>query len=354
MTEPDRVVGQLSAMSIQERAQRYLACCDPGVSGSRGHDVLFRVCCALVWGFALSTDLALRLLKEAYNPRCVPPWSERELEHKITGALAAEHLAPYGCLLAQEVYAPAPEIAAQPLSPSSSKWPPPDLEPIDAVVRSGPGCYELWEASPYRLEDEAPQTERIVDVVFPGDPLLCCGQTATDFATKRRSAWRNSLGRQAYIVPNPMLRVVDYTLEGNLSEHTLAATAARVYQVVEFDFKQFARDGKTPTLFAPLICGWLASGLSVADACAALLLHLARLMPLALVVHSAGVSLHGWFRVFGVPRDEQLAFFREAVRLGADYRLWTRSQFTRVPDGTRENGARQICFYLNPENCVSL
>ena len=50
------------------------------------------------------------------------------------------------------------------------------------------------------------------------------------------------------MVPNPMLRVVDYTLEGNLSEHTLAATAARVYQVVEFDFKQLARDGKTPTV----------------------------------------------------------------------------------------------------------
>jgi hypothetical protein len=346
--------GQRIPLMIEERATKYLACCDPTVSGSRGHDVLFRVTCALVWGFALCPDVALRLLREVYNPRCLPPWSERELEHKINGALAAEHLMPRGYLLGEGALPPSAEISPLPQSIVSPKWPAPDLEAIDAIVRSGPSCYELWEASPLPFGEETNQAEETIDLVFPGDPLLCCGQTAYDFATCRRSAWRGSLGRQAYIVPNPMLRVADYTLDGKLSEHALAATAARVYQVAEFDFKQFARDGKTPTPFTPLICGWLASGLTVADACAALLLHLARLMPLALVVHSGGVSLHGWFRVFGVPRDEQLAFFREAVRLGADYRLWLRSQFTRMPDGARENGARQICFYLNSQNCVSL
>jgi hypothetical protein len=261
---------------------------------------------------------------------------------------------PRGYLLGGNVFSSPAQVSPLPESAVTPKWPAPDLEVIDAIVRSGPGCYELWEASPLHLEEEANQAEEAIDLVFPGEPLLCCGETAYGFATRRRSAWRGSLGRQAYIVPNPMLRVADYTLAGKLSEHTLAATAARVYQVAEFDFKQFARDGKTPTPFAPLICDWLASGLTVADACATLLLHLARLMPLALVVHSGGVSLHGWFRVFGVPREEQLSFFREAVRLGADFRLWPRSQFTRMPDGTRENGARQICFYLNSQNCVSL
>jgi hypothetical protein len=261
---------------------------------------------------------------------------------------------PRGYLLGESAFCSPAQVAPLPESAVTPKWPAPDLEVIDAIVRSGPGCYELWETSPLHFGEEANQAEEAIDLVFPGDPLLCCGVTARDFATRRRSSWRGSLGGQAYIVPNPMLRVADYTLEGKLSEQTLAATAARVYHVAEFDFKQFGRDGKTPTPFAPLICGWLASGLTVADACAALLLQLARLMPLALVVHSGGVSLHGWFWVFGMPRDEQLSFFREAVRLGADYRHWLRSQFTRMPEGIRENGARQICFYLNSQNCVSL
>jgi hypothetical protein len=46
--------------------------------------------------------------------------------------------------------------------------------------------------------------------------------------------------------------------------------------------------------------------------------------------------------------DEKVArFFRYAVSLGADPATWTRSQFVRVPDGTRDNGRRQTVFFLN-------
>jgi len=29
--------------------------------------------------------------------------------------------------------------------------------------------------------------------------------------------------------------------------------------------------------------------------------------------------------------------------------IWTRSQFVRLPDGLRQNGARQCVYYFNPE-----
>jgi hypothetical protein len=35
------------------------------------------------------------------------------------------------------------------------------------------------------------------------------------------------------------------------------------------------------------------------------------------------------------------------VTLGADPATWTRSQFVRMPDGTRENGQRQTIFFLS-------
>ena len=57
--------------------------------------------------------------------------------------------------------------------------------------------------------------------------------------------------------------------------------------------------------------------------------------------------MHGWFLVEGQPEEKVLRFFRYAVSLGADTRLWTPSQFCRMPDGIRDNGNRETVYYLN-------
>jgi hypothetical protein len=104
--------------------------------------------------------------------------------------------------------------------------------------------------------------------------------------------------------------------------HTLANTGPRRFLICEFDHGH-------------------------ADEHAALLLHLGRFAPLVCVVHSGGKSLHGWFLVAGQLGDQVERFFRYAVSLGADRATWTRSQFVRMPDGTRENGRRQTIYFLN-------
>jgi hypothetical protein len=38
-----------------------------------------------------------------------------------------------------------------------------------------------------------------------------------------------------------------------------------------------------------------------------------------------------------------------AASIGADHATWTRSQFVRMPDGTRDNGNRQTVHFFNPE-----
>jgi len=68
-----------------ERARRYLAALPVAIAGSHGDLHTFRVCCRLVRGFALEDDEALVLLRD-WNTRCEPPWSDRELEHKIASA----------------------------------------------------------------------------------------------------------------------------------------------------------------------------------------------------------------------------------------------------------------------------
>jgi|GEM_PF-6189333 len=72
------------------RASAYLSEVDPAVSGEGGHDTTYRAACSLVVGFDLSPDDAFGLLWNEYNPRCQPPWTEKELWHKVRSAEKAD------------------------------------------------------------------------------------------------------------------------------------------------------------------------------------------------------------------------------------------------------------------------
>lgn len=71
--------------AVIERARKYIAKCPPSVSGSSGHNAAFHVACVLVMGFQLDPSQALIVMRE-WNQLCQPPWSERELQHKIDSA----------------------------------------------------------------------------------------------------------------------------------------------------------------------------------------------------------------------------------------------------------------------------
>ena len=73
-----------------DRARKLLDRCEPAVSGEGGHNKLFKVTCNLGPGLDLSPDDALSLLREVYNPKCLPPWSEDELRHKVNDVYRLE------------------------------------------------------------------------------------------------------------------------------------------------------------------------------------------------------------------------------------------------------------------------
>lgn len=75
---------------VERRATAYLKSCQPAVSGERGHDQTFKVACKVGPGFDLAPEAALRLVASVYNPTCDPPWSEKELRHKIEDAYEEE------------------------------------------------------------------------------------------------------------------------------------------------------------------------------------------------------------------------------------------------------------------------
>src|ERR1700751_4226685 len=75
----------------------------------------------------------------------------------------------------------------------------------------------------------------------------------------------------------------------HLSEHSLSNTGPRKYYVVEFDFREKDKAGED-TEWAELVRSWASVGISVTDACGALLDHFSAFAPLGLVLHSAGKS----------------------------------------------------------------
>jgi len=203
-----------------------------------------------------------------------------------------------------------------------ARWPRVNVENRAKLICTSNGLTELSQLSTPRVANGASQTEATIDALFPGNPLLCCGRSQIDFNTLERDAWRGQLGKLAFIVPSPMSAVTGQTKNRKESKHTLANTGARRFLVCEFDH-------------------------GTADEQAALLLHLGTFAPLVCVVHSGGKSLHGWFFVHNQPETKIERFFRYAVSLGADKATWTRSQFVRMPDGTRDNGSRQAILFSN-------
>jgi hypothetical protein len=227
-------------------------------------------------------------------------------------------------------------------STTDARWLDPNFELIEAVAHTGNGLVDLWEASPIRLDSNKPKTDEIIDILFPGNPLLCCGWTRHHFDTRVRARWYQLPDLQ-FIVPNPMTAPRGLTQGRKLSAHALTNTGPRRFLIVEFDF-----DSSNSTEEARLLERLATEGRDVRDLCAALLLHLAEKAPLALAVYSGGKSLHGWLYCAGVEEEKVWRFFRYAVSLGADRANWTRSQFARMPDGLRENGKRQTVYFFNP------
>ena len=179
----------------------------------------------------------------------------------------------------------------------------------------------LSSTSPIPVEEF--DTQGILEHLFPGNPLLCCGISSRTFATRSRNEWQGQLAKCQFIVPSPMSARHGYTQTGKRSAHTLQNTGPRKYLVVEFD------EGTH-------------------DDHASLLSHLnTHLTPLVCTVISGNKSLHGWFRVENWDEEKQISFFKRATSIGADPATWTRSQFVRMPNGTRNNGAKQTTLYLS-------
>lgn len=230
---------------------------------------------------------------------------------------------------------------------SCRAWPQVDKANVAAVVSRGFGARDLIDASPIRFDDKRSHADEVIDILFPGDPLLCVGLTTKTCETRSRKTWRGLLQGLQFMVPSPMRALIGKTRDGRTSRRCLDNVGPRKFLVIEHD----------PLKWDELEAGQRA-GFSneqsyyetKRDEQASILWHLAEFAPLALVVHSGGKSLHGWFACKQSDEQTQLRFMRYAVALGADTATWTKCQPVRLPEGKRDNGKKQSVIYCNPKS----
>lgn len=112
---------------------RYLNKLPDAVSGQHGHDAFFRAACVLVIGFGLSVDQARPLLQDFNRSKCVPPFDDKQVEHKLRQA--EKQPDPRGTLLKDE---------RPNWTPAAQQAPKAEIKPVPAL-QAGSAALALGE-----------------------------------------------------------------------------------------------------------------------------------------------------------------------------------------------------------------
>jgi hypothetical protein len=215
----------------------------------------------------------------------------------------------------------APEFVAKGRAANVHRWPDLNQQLLKAVLAGGSYCKWLMENSPVK----SPSAADVFSKLFREDELVWAAYSVVPDrgGTKPAKEWLPWVGAVQFVVPNPMAKCD--VPPGGRSSRCLANVGTRRWLVIESD--EGTRDDQ-----------------------AAVLLHLAKFAPLAVVASSGGKSLHGWFHVAGRDERSSREFMEYAVSLRADRATWNRVQPVRMPGGIRQpGGKRQDVLFFNPE-----
>lgn len=141
-------------MDTLERARRWLAATPPAVAGNDGHGHTYHVVSELLHGWDLGPNQVLGLIRD-WNARCDPPWTAKELNHKVEQAMSRSHEydKPRGHRLKSEappryeIPGPITRVILKPAAAPDSSDPKPALpEPIeDGCRKLLMACFEKGE-----------------------------------------------------------------------------------------------------------------------------------------------------------------------------------------------------------------
>ena len=318
------------------QARARIASMPPAIQGKGGDADTFEVAVFLRHS-GLNSDTQLALFRE-YNARCRPPWPEEELRRKLKCVRSNDAESDF-----QGMNEPGGCAAMPPLSKTAI-----DYAAISKLFEvENPATLEsLRQSSPEKSGTIT--TQKVLPALFPDDDLIITGSGVYAASVATVSDTLSDADSLQFIVPNAACKPEGISKEGNPSKRCLDNVGPRQYLVAEPDFKPEGESGKM------LEWAQLGYGLSSHDVNACVIRYLASFCPLlAMVVNSGRKSLHCWLNVSQLDEVTAYKFMRVAVKFGADYHLWQRHQWVRMPGGTREAKGdkpqrKQPVEYFNP------
>jgi hypothetical protein len=78
-------IGESDCFRRIQLAMKWAQEAPPAVSGQKGHNRFFAFCCSMFQFYKLTRNEAYPIIL-MYNSRCLPPFSEREVQHKVADA----------------------------------------------------------------------------------------------------------------------------------------------------------------------------------------------------------------------------------------------------------------------------
>lgn len=335
----------MNASSTLERARAYVAKIPGAVSGSGGHNQTFVAATTLVQGFALDEADAWPLLAE-YNQRCSPPWSERELRHKLTSAMQSASVKPHGYLQqsnsrsSSSVPSAGRNCSSSPISPSAA---------IEKFLNGGRFAEaDFISASPWKLPKSWHETKWHEHGVYLSDALFEPGERINFVAECKIAANADGASRA-----NPVGRGVTLeraALEARLLKRVPQCEGGCWLRMNPLDGDGIGDANVTSFRFVLIEFDTLPRELQLS--------LLAKLpLGIAAIITSGGKSVHAWVRVdcsdLKDYQDTTQRLFNLMSRFGVDVKNKNASRLSRMPGARRTIGAvgdgRQRLLYLNPE-----
>ena len=202
------------------------------------------------------------------------------------------------------------------------EWPAANAEAIAGVLATVAPVFDGKTSTGLRPADVLP-------LLFRSGELVCTGVDSERAVVRPvEAAVAVSDGLQ-FICVNPMRGAMAMNHVGRPSPRCQNNVALRRSLVAEFDDAALGKRGQAQLVTA-----------------------LAERAPLVMAVDSGGKSVHAWFFVEGMARQDQARFFALACLLGADATRWDICGWLRMPGGTRLKAdgsrARQRILYFNP------
>lgn len=315
--------------NLTERALAYVRRAEPAVSGQAGHAATMKVARTLVSGFCLPVDDVLRLLHE-YNSRCLPPWSEAELAHKLRSALATPSPHPPGWMLqGDESLPPAATGSSHVAVSGDPKRPVPWDQDTLKKVAGEAVITPRWlaEKSPVAPMYVTPSAY-LAHVFEPGQKAI----VFTNQQSQGQSVWPDSPPPDAgpegvwFLIQPVDGHFHENPRQGNLSRRSEESVTQWRHMLLESD--------EAPR------GAWLGA--------------MCRLpLPIVSIASSGNRSLHVLIRLEAETKSEwdeaRREILRPLSRLGCDAAAMTAVRLARLPGCLRQDkAAKQTLFYLNP------